>query len=831
MTDRPFGMTEGSGDDVLERLGYDLTAQARRGDLEPVRCRDEEISRVVDILLRQTKHNPALVGDAGVGKTAIVEGLAQRIVAQAVPAALRSVRIVSLDHVALLAGTVYRGQYEERLRRLVKAVSEDPDVILFVDELHNLIGQGTAMGAAMDAANMLKPALVRADIRVIGATTQAEYDRWVKGDPALERRFQPVLVRELTVEQTMEILQARRPRLEHHHAVAIEDDALQAALVLTGKFVTDRLQPDKAIDVLDEACAHAQATATLPAELERIVRERRRVDAAIRRRLARGERVDGGGNGGRAGSGEPVAAGAAEPDDPLESFTREIGPALERLGAEIEKLFGGPGAGGPGLGGAGGRGALRPAARPRVPARTPRPPRPRAAAGPAAPGCRGAGQRRRPRRRRRRGQADRVDRMKWRPWALLLPAALAGACARPPLPEAQSAQAIADSVIPGVERAVGLKFRRPPVIEVRSREAVRGYLSRKLAEDLPPSELTAVERTYRAFGVVPDSVDLRKLMLDLYAEQVAGYYDPDSAALFVVRGADPVALKLIMAHELVHALQDEYTSLNAIMKLRRENDRQMAGQAVAEGQATVASIQALAPGVDLDDALGNWDEVRRLIRSQQAAMPVFAAAPAIIRESLLFPYLAGAQFMRDFDARRARPDEEPYGDRMPISTAQVLHPHVYAMHQVPERLGFARSPARDTLVYDDDFGEFETRISLETWGVDTADAVAAAMGWNGDRFEVLGTPAGTAVLWASAWTTPADAAEFERALVTGWARRTGVPSPAGGGADYGAGAGARRWRVERLDLEGTSVVRLLDAPERWDGWARPPGVMLAAGSR
>ena len=345
MTDGGFGSAPGSGDEVLERLGYDLTAQARRGDLEPVRCRDDEISRVVDILLRQTKHNPALVGEAGTGKTAIVEGLAQRIVARAVPAALRGARIWALDHVALLAGTVYRGQYEERLRRLVKAVGEDPDVILFVDEMHNLIGQGTAMGAAMDAANMLKPALVRADIRVIGATTATEYDRWVKGDPALERRFQPVLVRELTPEQTMEILQARRPRLERHHAVAIEDDALQAALVLTGKFVTDRLQPDKAIDVLDEACAHAQATASLPPELERVVNERRRVDAAIRRRLARGESV--GEGGARSAAGEPVST-AAEPDDPLESFTREIGPALERLGAEIERWLGGTGTGVPG---------------------------------------------------------------------------------------------------------------------------------------------------------------------------------------------------------------------------------------------------------------------------------------------------------------------------------------------------------------------------------------------------------------------------------------------------------------------------------------------------
>ena len=345
MSEGLFGSGE-SGNDTLERLGYDLTAAARRGDLEPVRCRDAEISRVVDILLRQTKHNPALVGEAGVGKTAIVEGLAQRVVARDVPAALRTVKIVALDHVALLAGTVYRGQYEDRLRRLVKAVSEDPDVVLFVDELHNLIGQGTAMGAAMDAANMLKPALVRADIRVVGATTAAEYERWIKGDPALERRFQPVLVGELSAEQTMEILRARRPRLEHHHAVAIEDDAMRAALVLTDKFVTGRAQPDKAIDVLDEACAHAQATASLPPELERIVRERRRVDAAIRRRLARGEQLEDGRAEARSPAHAEAAAGAdtAEPD-PLEIFAREVGPALERLGAEIEKLFGGPGSG------------------------------------------------------------------------------------------------------------------------------------------------------------------------------------------------------------------------------------------------------------------------------------------------------------------------------------------------------------------------------------------------------------------------------------------------------------------------------------------------------
>jgi len=165
---------------VLERVGVDLTMQARRGDLEPVRCRDDEVARVVDILLRQNKNNPALVGKAGVGKTAIVEGLAQRIAAGDVPPALKDARVLALDHVALLAGTAFRGQYEERLRRLVQALAADPDLILFVDELHNLVGQGTALGAAMDAANMLKPALVRGDIRVIGATTGEEYDRWIR---------------------------------------------------------------------------------------------------------------------------------------------------------------------------------------------------------------------------------------------------------------------------------------------------------------------------------------------------------------------------------------------------------------------------------------------------------------------------------------------------------------------------------------------------------------------------------------------------------------------------------------------------------------------------
>ncbi|HVE77381.1 MAG TPA: AAA family ATPase [Gemmatimonadaceae bacterium] len=313
-------------DGALSRFTRDLTADARAGLLEPVRCREPEIDRVVAILLRHGKNNPTLVGPAGVGTTAIAEGLAQRIARGGVPLALREVRLLSLDHVGLLAGTTFRGQYEERIRALVDEASRADDVVLFIDELHNLIGQGTAMGVAMDAANMLKPALVRGDFRVIGATTDEEYERWICADPALERRFQKVAVRELGAEETLEILRARQERLERHHNVVITDDAVVAAVRLTDQFVADRARPDRAIDALDEACAHRQATTTHSARAEALIRERRRLLHP---------RSDG------AGPPEgPAAAGTAVgEEDPIENFAREGFAVLERLGAELEAAF------------------------------------------------------------------------------------------------------------------------------------------------------------------------------------------------------------------------------------------------------------------------------------------------------------------------------------------------------------------------------------------------------------------------------------------------------------------------------------------------------------
>jgi len=265
--------TEAAGG-ALSRFTRDLTADARAGRLEPVRCRDDEVSRLIDILLRHGKNNPTLVGPAGVGKTAVAEGLAQRIAREDVPLVLRDVRLLSLDHMALLAGTTYRGQYEERLRSIVAETTAARDVILFVDELHNLMGQGTAIGVAMDAANMLKPALVRGDFRVIGATTSDEYEKWIAADPALERRFQKVVIRELGDDETLEILRARKERLERHHNVLISEEAIRASVSLTDQYVKDRMRPDKAIDALDEACAHLQAEVKYSPRTEALIQQR-----------------------------------------------------------------------------------------------------------------------------------------------------------------------------------------------------------------------------------------------------------------------------------------------------------------------------------------------------------------------------------------------------------------------------------------------------------------------------------------------------------------------------------------------------------------------------
>ncbi|MBI1874233.1 MAG: ATP-dependent chaperone ClpB [Acidobacteria bacterium] len=287
---------------ALERYGRDLTELARKGKLDPVIGRDEEVRRVIQVLSRRTKNNPVLIGEPGVGKTAIVEGLAQRIVRGDVPEGLKNKRIVALDMGSLVAGAKFRGEFEDRLKAVLKEITEsDGQIVLFIDELHTVVGAGAAEGA-IDASNMLKPMLARGELHTIGATTLDEYRKHIEKDAALERRFQPVLVGEPTVEDTISILRGLRERYEIHHGVKIKDSALVAAAILSNRYISDRFLPDKAIDLVDEAASRLRMEIdSMPAELDEVERRimqleieaealRKEKDKASKERLAKLER-------------------------------------------------------------------------------------------------------------------------------------------------------------------------------------------------------------------------------------------------------------------------------------------------------------------------------------------------------------------------------------------------------------------------------------------------------------------------------------------------------------------------------------------------------------
>jgi ATP-dependent Clp protease ATP-binding subunit ClpC len=276
---------------ALERYSVDLTEAARQGKLDPVIGREEEIKRVMQILNRRTKNNPVLIGEPGVGKTAIVEGLAQKMVQGDVPDSLKGKRLLALDIAAMVAGSKFRGEFEERMKAVLDEIKQaQGEVIIFIDEIHQVVGAGSAEGSAIDASTMMKPALARGELRCIGATTLDDYRRYIESDPALERRFSPVYVEEPSVEETIEMLKGLRPRYEAHHKVKITDDALEAAARLSHRYITSRFLPDKAIDLIDEAASrHVIEAQMLPPELRQLQEEVQRLKREEEAAATRGE--------------------------------------------------------------------------------------------------------------------------------------------------------------------------------------------------------------------------------------------------------------------------------------------------------------------------------------------------------------------------------------------------------------------------------------------------------------------------------------------------------------------------------------------------------------
>jgi hypothetical protein len=385
------------------------------------------------------------------------------------------------------------------------------------------------------------------------------------------------------------------------------------------------------------------------------------------------------------------------------------------------------------------------------------------------------------------------------------------ACGRESRPagEGPYAREIADA-IPKIERTVGLSFKTPPKVEARSKQQVRAFLEKKFNEDLPAAQIEGEQTALRRLGLIPDSMDLRAFMLDLYTEQIAGYYDPATKVLYVVEGSDSTVAGITVTHELVHALQDQYVNLDSLQHLKNDSDREAAAQAVIEGQATYEQMEIMVGGSIAAKIPGGWDEVRRLIRQQSAQMPIFSRAPLVIQESAVFPYLSGAEFVRRL--KEASPKAQPF-DRMPTSTEQVMHPVAYESTppDAPTSVTLP-APRGATSSYDDVMGEFATRIFLFEHLRDQNAAVRGAAGWDGDRYVVLKTSSGDGLAWLSVWDTPLDAGEFgdlaKQTLNRHYGAGLGTAIP--NGTEFHAAG--RTLRVTGGELQGRPYVLYVDVP-------------------
>jgi len=394
---------------------------------------------------------------------------------------------------------------------------------------------------------------------------------------------------------------------------------------------------------------------------------------------------------------------------------------------------------------------------------------------------------------------------------LALVAAVAVACPSRDKITAQGpyAREVAEA-IPKIEKVTGLKFKKQPVLERRTKEQVHQFLLKQFEDERSQADLSAQQILLRRLGLVPEDFDLRGLMLDLYTEQIAGFYDPETKVLYVVDGAKPEEVGFLVEHELVHALQDQYTNLDSLLHIKGDDDRVLAAQSVMEGQATLVPIQSmLGPAASLP---GGWEKVRELIRENQGSMPKFAAAPQILQETLLFPYLSGAEFMRRYQDQGHT--GMPLGPDMPVSSTQIMHAYAYfGAHRSRPAAITLPAPQGATSTYQNDIGEFETRVFLFQHLKDQNTSVLAADGWAGDRYMTLHSPHGDGIAWVTVWRSAVDAGEFRTAMQKVFTARFPKTQATEGAQGTHLVAEKRSMLLTGGDVDGHAVVMYVDVPE------------------
>lgn len=365
--------------------------------------------------------------------------------------------------------------------------------------------------------------------------------------------------------------------------------------------------------------------------------------------------------------------------------------------------------------------------------------------------------------------------------------------------------------VPMIERAIGLKFKAPPNVETRSKEQVREFVTRQFTDSLATRDIAGQEAAYKRLGMIPDTLKLQPFLTGLLEEQIVGYYDPHSKVLYVVDGAPKEMVSMTITHELVHALQDQYISLDSIQKIRNDNDRLSAAQSVFEGQAVYEQISIMLGGSNIAINLpGGWDRIREMIRENQGSMPIFAAAPKVIQETLIFPYLSGAEFYRNYKERK--PGSVIYND-MPVSTEQIVHPAAFFLtRDNPTRVTLGEL-SNASKVYENGLGEFETRLFLFQHLNDQNEAVRGATGWDGDRYAVINTPQGPGIVWLTVWDSPVEAGEFFHMAGQSVESRFSTKAAAGSTElvkKYSAGG--RSFQVSTAEIQGRPTVIYVDVP-------------------